>query len=137
MQGQLDARDLKTAVSGRCIVYAKQELIWQAIQNLLNIVIKYTPDGSCITVTGEKHTLSIVSDIAEEQVGNLQCLCEAFAKGNNADSKCKRADPTIAAIQKIAAQNHIKLRVNGRKQQLCVQLKQNALRRPVCFRKIK
>ena len=137
MQKQLDARDLKTAVSGRCIVYAKQEMMRQAIRNLLNNVIQYTPEGSCITVTGEKHTLSIVSDIVEDQLENLQRLCEAFVKGDDADSKRRSADPTIAAVQQIAAQNHIKLRIDSRKLQLRVQLKQNALRSPVCFRKIK
>ena len=137
MQEQLDARNLKTAVSGRCIVYAKQEMMMQAIRNLLNNVIKYTPEGSCITVTGEKHTLNIVSDIAEEQIENLQRLCEAFVKGDDADRKRRSADPTIAAVQQIAAQNHIKLRIDSRKQQLHIQLKQNTLRSPVCFRKIK
>ena len=136
MQEQLDARNLKTAVSGRCIVYAKQEMMMQAIRNLLNNVIKYTPEGSCITVTGKKHTLSIVSDIGEKQVKELRQICAGVARGDIARRNCMSTALGLSIVQQTAAQNQIKLRIDSNDHQLRMQLKQNTLFSPICFRKI-
>ena len=125
MQEQLDTRGLKISVSGRCIVNVERQMLTQSLRDLLNNAVKYTPEGGCITVTGKKHTLSIVSDMKA-----------GLDQSNDAGSKCNSIEPALAAVQQTAAQNQIKLRIDSNDHQLRMQLKQNTLFSPICFRKI-
>ncbi len=125
MQEQLDTRGLKISVSGRCIVNVERQMLTQSLRDLLNNAVKYTPEGGCITVTGKKHKLSIVSDMKA-----------GLDQSNDAGSKCNSIEPALAAVQQTAAQNQIKLRIDSSDHQLRMQLKQNTLFSPICFRKI-
>ena len=133
MQEQLDARSLKASVSGSCTVKADRAMMMQAIRNLLDNALKYTPEGGSITVTGEKHTLSIVNDIAEEQVNDPQQLCEAFVKGDEARSNRMGTGLGLSIVQQIAVQNKLRLHIDSSMHQFRVGLSQRA---PISLKRI-
>lgn len=126
MQKELDARGLKASVSGSCTVKANPEMLTQAIRNLLDNAVKYTPEGGSITVTGENHTLSIVNDIAEEAVADPQRLSEAFVKGDKARSNRMGTGLGLSIVQQIAGQNRMKLLIESSEYQFRVRLVQSA-----------
>jgi signal transduction histidine kinase len=98
----------------------------QAIRNLLDNAVKYTPEDGSITVTGEKHTLSIVNDIAEEAVSDPQRLSEAFVKGDKARSNRMGTGLGLSIVQQIAAQNKLQLHIDSSMHQFRVRLCQRA-----------
>ena len=126
MQEQLNMRGLMVTVFGSCIVNADCEMMKQAIRNLLDNAVKYTPEDGSITVTGEKHTLSIVNDIAEEQIEDPQRFCEAFVKGDEARSNRMGTGLGLSIVQQIAAQNKLQLHIDSSMHQFRVRLCQRA-----------
>ena len=126
MQEQLDVRGLTVTVFGSCSVKADCEMMKQAIRNLLDNAVKYTPEGGSITVTGENHTLSIVNDIAEEAVSDPQRLSEAFVKGDKARSNRMGTGLGLSIVQQIAAQNKLQLHIDSSMHQFRVRLCQRA-----------
>ena len=135
MQKELDARGLKASVSGSCTVKANPEMLTQAIRNLLDNAVKYTPEGGSITVTGENHTLSIVNDIAEEAVSDPQRLSEAFVKGDKARSNRMGTGLGLSIVWQIAAQNKLQLHIDSSEYQFRVRLVQSAPIRSLRFGK--
>ena len=130
MQEQLDVRGLTATVFGSCCVKANCEMMKQAIRNLLDNAVKFTPDGGSITVTGKRNTLSIVNTIEEEQISDPQALCEAFAKGDDARSNRSGTGLGLSIVRQITIQNRMELLIDSRAHQFRVRLRQNVLQTP-------
>ena len=127
MKDQVEQHDLKVTVTGSCIVKADQQMMTQALRNLLDNAIKYTPDDGCITVTGEKHTLSISNDISEDHIDKPKRFLKAFVKEDTARGNRKGTGLGLSIVQQIASQNRLKLRIISKDHHFIVRLHQNTI----------
>ena len=114
-QDEIESRKLNVEITGSCTVRADPLMMMQALRNLLDNAVKFTPDGGSITVTGEGSTLRISNDIAEEKAANVEQLCEAFVKGDSARSNRKGTGLGLSVVRQIAELNrlHFSLESSG------------------------
>ena len=106
-QDEIESRKLNVEITGSCTVRADPLMMMQALRNLLDNAVKFTPDGGSITVTGEGSTLRISNDIAEEKAANVEQLCEAFVKGDSARSNRKGTGLGLSVVRQIAELNRL------------------------------
>lgn len=112
-QDEIEARKLNVQITGSCTVKADPLMMIQALRNLLDNAVKFTPDGGSITVTGEGSTLRLVNDIAEDKVANVTQLCEAFVRGDSARSNQKGTGLGLSVVRQIAELNRLRLGIES------------------------
>ena len=131
-QDELDARTLNMEITGSCSFRADPIMMTQAIRNLLDNAVKFTPDGGSITVTGEGSSLRIVNDIAEDKVAHVEQLCEAFVKGDSARSNRKGTGLGLSVVRQIAELNKLRFSIESSNHKFTVLLRD----KPRPFRRI-
>ena len=126
-QDELDARALHMEITGSCSFRVDPLMMTQAIRNLLDNAVKFTPEGGSITVTGEGSTLRIVNDIAEDKVEHVDRLCEAFVKGDSARSNRKGTGLGLSVVRQIAELNRLRFSIESSDHKFIVLLRDKPL----------
>jgi len=97
-------RDLPHAIE------ADQALLHQAIYNLVENALKYTPDGGTVTIKLHCTTSTLTFAIQDSGIGipksDLPRLFEKFYRGTNRDALAKRGTGLGLAIVKSIAERH-------------------------------
>ena len=131
-QDDADAHELGISISGECTVYADPLMMAQAMRNLLDNAVKYTPDGGSITVTGNDRTLRITNDIAADKIAHTETLSEAFVKGDSARSSRSGTGLGLSVVRQAAALNKLRFRIESGEHKFTVQI----CDKPLLFRRM-
>ena len=79
---QIAEKHLVFTCSGRFPVFCNERMLAQAIGNLIDNAVRYTPEGGTVTVTADAHSLTVQNDAAE--IAEPEKLCEPLRKGDSA-----------------------------------------------------
>ena len=126
------AHGLDIRISGDCTVYADPMMMAQAMRNLLDNAVKFTPDGGSITVTGTDRTLCITNDIAEEQIAHTETLSEAFVKGDSARGNRAGTGLGLSVVRQAAKINKLRFDLHSSGHKFTVRLRD----KPLLFRRM-
>lgn len=121
-QDEIRARGMQVSVIGSCKLRTDLRMLSQAVQNLLDNALKFTPDGGKITVTGGGNTLRIANDIAQERIADADRLCEAFVKGDSARSNQSGSGLGLSVVQQVARLNRLHFKVQSSNHQFITTL---------------
>ncbi len=132
-QDELGERGIKAQITGSCCFYADPRMMLQAVRNLLDNAVKFTPDGGSITVTGEGRAMRVVNDINAEKVERINEVCEAFVKGDSARSNRKGTGLGLSVVRQSAELNKLRFRVQSSGHTFTALLRD----KPLLFRRIR
>lgn len=132
-QDELSERGIKAQITGSCFFYADPRMMLQAVRNLLDNAVKFTPDGGSITVTGEGRAMRVVNDINAEKVERINEVCEAFVKGDSARSNRKGTGLGLSVVRQSAELNKLRFRVQSSGHTFTALLRD----KPLLFRRIR
>ena len=132
-QDELSERGIKAQITGSCCFYADPRMMLQAVRNLLDNAVKFTPDGGSITVTGEGRAMRVVNDINAEKVERINEVCEAFVKGDSARSNRKGTGLGLSVVRQSAELNKLRFRVQSSGHTFTALLRD----KPLLFRRIR
>ena len=116
----LDERNitLKTELSGE--VYADEDLLASAVENLISNAVKYTRDDGTVTITANKKRLNIVNDVAEDV--DTTDLLMPFVKGDKARSDKRSHGLGLAIASSAAARSGFRLGVSCKDKKFTAEL---------------
>lgn len=100
----INEKNLMVDVAGTLTINADLKLITQAIDNLIINAIKYSPNGSVISISLKNHTFTIENETDISFDTPLNDLWKPYVKGNNS-----RSDRTGNGIGLYIVDNIIKL----------------------------
>lgn len=109
-----EEKEITVQLSGRCEISANEKMMAQAIANLIDNAVRYTPRGGCIDITGTEQELQIRNDIEAAEPAEPDALCEPFVKGDAARGTRSGSGMGLAIVKQICALHGFRLSVSAK-----------------------
>ena len=107
-------KGLTVKISGKCKASANQKMMTQAVTNLMENAVRYTPQGGSITVTGSDHALKVENTAETGEIGDAAKLSEPFVKGDSARGARTGSGLGLSIVRQICTLHGFRLELSAK-----------------------
>lgn len=113
-------KEITLTCSGKCTASCNEATMTQAIGNLIDNAVRYTPQGGRIEITADDKSLTIRNDIADTT--DTDAICEPFVKGDQARGARTGSGMGLSIVKQIMTLNGLRFRVKSENRQFIAQI---------------
>ena len=110
---QIAGKEITVRESGSCTALCNPKMVAQAVTNLIDNAIRYTPDGGTVEVQAENGTLTIRNSTDTPGTDNAAELAEPFAKGDPSRGNRSGSGIGLSIVRQIAALHRFRLDITN------------------------